>query len=34
MAKTKVVPFCEDQKDFAKALEDYWAIAGPEEIEK
>jgi len=34
MAKTKVVPFCADQKDFAKALEDYWAIAGPEEIEK
>ena len=34
MSKIKVIPFTEDQKEFSKALEDYWAIASPEEIEK
>jgi hypothetical protein len=34
MNRIKVIPLFEDQKDSSKALEDYWAIAPPEEIEK
>lgn len=34
MTKIKVIPFSKNQKDFSKALEDYWAIAAPEEIER
>jgi len=36
VAKIKVVPvpFQKNRKSFTKAIEDYFAIAGPEEIEK
>jgi hypothetical protein len=34
VTKLKIVPFCEDQKDYSKALEKYWTIACPEEIER